>query len=50
MADSQKLVYAKYLENAHSQKLVLGKCDFFDLAKINPFKVFDHYDLVCIDQ
>ena len=50
MADSQKLVYGIYLENADSQKLVLAKCDFFELAKIIPLKVFDHYDLVCIDQ
>ena len=50
MADSQKLIYAKNLENTNLQKLVLAKCDFFDLAKINPLKVFDHYDLVCSDQ
>ena len=39
MADSRKLVYAKYLEKADSRKLVLAKCDFCDLAKINPIKV-----------
>ena len=39
MADSRKLVYAKYLEKADSRKLVLAKCDFCGLAKINPIKV-----------
>ena len=39
MADSRKLVYEKYLEKADSRKLVLTKCDIFDLAKINPLKV-----------
>ena len=30
----------KYLEKTDSRKLVLAKSVFFDLAKINPFKVF----------
>ena len=29
----------KYLEKADSQKLVLAKCGFFDLAKINALNV-----------
>ena len=36
MVDSLKLVYTKYLKKADSPKLVLAKCDFFDLAKISP--------------
>ena len=39
ITDSRKLVYMKYLEKADSQKLVLAKCGFFDLAKINALKV-----------
>ena len=41
-----KISIRENVENAVSRKLVLAKCDFFDLAKINPLKVLFDLELL----